>query len=78
MERVAKATGARTQTTVNGLTAESAKSFLGTCKRFEEQQVCVCVERQRMESVNSALATECPSVLDCDKHSSPTGWRRAL
>ena len=42
MERVAKATGARTQTTVNGLTAESAKSFLGTCKRFEEQQVCVC------------------------------------
>lgn len=41
MERVAKATGARTQTTVNGLTAESAKSFLGTCKRFEEQQVCM-------------------------------------
>ena len=39
MERVAKATGARTQTTVNGLTAESAKSFLGTCKRFEEKQV---------------------------------------
>jgi len=39
MERVAKATGARTQTTVNGLTAESAKAFLGTCKRFEEKQV---------------------------------------
>jgi T-complex protein 1 subunit eta len=39
MERVAKATGARTQTTVNGLTADSAKAFLGTCKRFEEKQV---------------------------------------
>lgn len=39
MERVSKATGARTQTTVNGLTAESAKAFLGTCKRFEEKQV---------------------------------------
>lgn len=36
MERVAKATGARVQTTVNNLDADQA---LGRCERFEERQV---------------------------------------
>jgi len=36
VERVSKATGARVQTTVNGLDAASA---LGACARFEERQV---------------------------------------
>lgn len=35
LQRVAKATGARVQTTCNGLTTE----VLGTCERFEERQV---------------------------------------
>lgn len=35
LERVARATGARIQTTVNGLTPD----VLGTCERFEEKQV---------------------------------------
>eukprot|EP00195_Chlamydomonas_chlamydogama_P012204 CAMPEP_0202900104 /NCGR_PEP_ID=MMETSP1392-20130828/9835_1 /ASSEMBLY_ACC=CAM_ASM_000868 /TAXON_ID=225041 /ORGANISM="Chlamydomonas chlamydogama, Strain SAG 11-48b" /LENGTH=552 /DNA_ID=CAMNT_0049586421 /DNA_START=124 /DNA_END=1778 /DNA_ORIENTATION=- len=39
LQRVAKATGARVQTTVNGLTAENAAGVLGTCERFEEKQV---------------------------------------
>eukprot|EP00983_Pelagomonas_calceolata_P082584 1155966-Pelagomonas_calceolata.AAC.6 len=35
MDRVAKATGARVQTTVNGLDP----AVLGTCSSFEERQV---------------------------------------
>ena len=36
MDRVSKATGARVQTTVNGLNPV----VLGTCAAFEEKQVC--------------------------------------
>eukprot|EP00955_Chlamydomonas_euryale_P109897 365965-Chlamydomonas_euryale.AAC.9 len=39
MERVQKATGARVQTTVNGLNSQNAKGVLGTCATFEEKQV---------------------------------------
>ena len=39
IERITKATGARIQTTVNGLNPESAKTVLGTCATFEEKQV---------------------------------------
>lgn len=35
MERVAKATGAKVQTTVNNLDVKA----LGTCEKFEERQV---------------------------------------
>lgn len=51
LQRIVAATGARIQTTVHGLTAESAVGVLGTCGNFEERQVGA-------ERYN--LFTECP------------------
>lgn len=55
IERITKATGARIQTTVNGLSPESAKAVLGTCATFEEKQVGA--ERYNLFKVRGSYAS---------------------